>query len=168
MGDGRRISTVSSDCFGKTHHDGLCDHIVTVFRAHGLWVVIFVDDHFPAQVHVFGDGQTKINLIGPDGALELIWTEGTTRAEVREAVQVVTEQRAILWRDGGTFMAELTDANIDAATTRSQAARLTEPHAASVHYDRRRGRVVIDLTNGCTFSFRPVWLKDWRTPPTTN
>jgi len=38
--------------------------MVTVFRAHGLRVVIFVDDHLPAHVHVFGDGQTKINLTG--------------------------------------------------------------------------------------------------------
>lgn len=27
--------------------------MVTVFRAHGLSVVIFLDDHEPAHVHVF-------------------------------------------------------------------------------------------------------------------
>lgn len=40
--------------------------MVTVLRAHGLRVVIFVDDHQPAHVHVFGDGQAKINLLGAD------------------------------------------------------------------------------------------------------
>jgi len=39
--------------------------MVTVFGAHGLRVIIFVNDHPPAHVHVFGDGQAKINLRGP-------------------------------------------------------------------------------------------------------
>jgi hypothetical protein len=38
--------------------------MVTVLRAEGLRAVIFVDDHHPAHVHVFGDGQAKINLAG--------------------------------------------------------------------------------------------------------
>jgi Domain of unknown function (DUF4160) len=40
--------------------------MVTLYRAYGLRVVIFVDDHEPAHVHVFGDGQAKINLIGDE------------------------------------------------------------------------------------------------------
>ena len=52
-------------------------------------------------------------------------------------------------------MAELSDVDIDAAAERGRTARLSEPRAASVRYDRRTGRVVIDLTNGCTFSFPP-------------
>jgi hypothetical protein len=52
-------------------------------------------------------------------------------------------------------MAELTDDEIDAALERGGTARLTEPRAASSHYDPAFGRVVIDLTNGCTFSFPP-------------
>jgi len=42
--------------------------MVTVHRARGLRFVIFVDDHEPAHVHVFGDGQAKIDLIGAEGA----------------------------------------------------------------------------------------------------
>jgi len=38
--------------------------MVTVLRASGLKVVIFVDDHEPAHVHVFGDGQAKITSWG--------------------------------------------------------------------------------------------------------
>jgi hypothetical protein len=52
-------------------------------------------------------------------------------------------------------MADLTDADIDAALERGRLARQTEPRAAAVRYDRRHGRVVVDLTNGCTFSFPP-------------
>jgi len=75
--------------------------MVTVFRAHGLRVIIFVDDHLPAHVHVFGDG-AKINLRGAGGAPELIWVEGMTRAEVRRAMQLVVEQQSLLmarWKD---------------------------------------------------------------------
>ena len=52
-------------------------------------------------------------------------------------------------------MAELTDAQIDAALERGRTARLHEPRAAAARYDRRSGRVVVELTNGCTFAFPP-------------
>lgn len=76
--------------------------MVTVFRAYGLRVVIFVNDHEPAHVHVFGDGEAKINLLGAGGNPELIWAQGMTRAEVRRAVQIVDERQALFltrWRD---------------------------------------------------------------------
>lgn len=52
-------------------------------------------------------------------------------------------------------MAELTDAQIDAALARGKAARSSEPHAAAARYDRELGRVIVDLSNGCTFAFPP-------------
>jgi len=70
--------------------------MVTVFRAHGLRVIIFVDDHLPAHVHVFGDGHAKINLHSADGTPELVWSEGMTRAEVRRAMRIVLEQQILL------------------------------------------------------------------------
>ena len=70
--------------------------MVTVFRAHRLRVVIFVDDHRPAHVRVFGDGQAKINLTGVGGKPELVWAEGMTRAEVRRAMRLVVEQQPLL------------------------------------------------------------------------
>lgn len=70
--------------------------MVTVFRAGGLRVVIFVDDHEPAHVHVFGDGQAKINLRGASGEPELIWAEGMPRAEIRRAVRIVRDRQASL------------------------------------------------------------------------
>lgn len=50
-------------------------------------------------------------------------------------------------------MAELTDAAIDAALDRGKTLRATEPRAAKARYDRAKGRIVVDLTNGCTFAF---------------
>jgi hypothetical protein len=76
--------------------------MVTVLRAHGLRVVIFTNDHRPAHVHVFGDGEAKINLSGPGGAPELVWADTMSRGEVRRAMRLVIEQQVSLlarWRE---------------------------------------------------------------------
>jgi hypothetical protein len=52
-------------------------------------------------------------------------------------------------------MAELTDKEIDEALARGRAAASSEPRAAKAHYDRRLRRILIELTNGCTFAFPP-------------
>lgn len=52
-------------------------------------------------------------------------------------------------------MADLTDAQIDAALARGEAVRRTEPRAAAARYDRTLDRIVVELTNGCTFAFPP-------------
>ena len=67
--------------------------MVTIHRAGGLRIVIFLDDHQPAHVHVFGDGHAKINLTGPDGDPELVWAEGMKQTELRRAMRVVKEYR---------------------------------------------------------------------------
>ncbi len=75
--------------------------MVTIYRAFGLRVVIFVDDHEPAHVHVFGDGEVKINLAGPGDGPELVWAGGAKRNEVRKAMALVREHRrdfSALWR----------------------------------------------------------------------
>ena len=76
--------------------------MVTVLRADGLRVVIYTNDHQPAHVHVFGDGETKINLLGPGGTPDLVWADRMTRGELRRAVRVVVEHQAALlqrWED---------------------------------------------------------------------
>lgn len=50
-------------------------------------------------------------------------------------------------------MADLTDAQIDAALERG--ARAKEPRAAAARYDRQTDRVIVDLTNGSAFVFPP-------------
>lgn len=70
--------------------------MVTVLRIDGLRVVIYANDHTPAHVHVFGDGEAKIDLVGPGSAPVLLWAEGMTRAEIRHAVRLVTERQVFL------------------------------------------------------------------------
>lgn len=67
--------------------------MVTVYRAQGFRIVIFTNDHEPAHVHVFGDGEAKINLIGPDDAPALVWAVDMTRGDVRRVMKIVIEQR---------------------------------------------------------------------------
>jgi Protein of unknown function (DUF2442) len=45
------------------------------------------------------------------------------------------------------------DREIDRALARGRRRALSEPRAARARYDRRTGRVVVDLTNGCSFAF---------------
>jgi hypothetical protein len=52
-------------------------------------------------------------------------------------------------------MADLTDTEIDAALERGRIAQQSEPRAASARYDRKSGRVIVELTNGCIFAFPP-------------
>jgi len=52
-------------------------------------------------------------------------------------------------------MAELTDSEIHAAIERGRIAQQIEPRANAVRYDKRDSRIIVDLTNGCTFSFPP-------------
>jgi hypothetical protein len=70
--------------------------MVTVLRAQGLRVIIFLDDHEPAHVHVFGDGHATIDLAGTDGRPVLIWAVGMKRTEIRRALALVAEHREVL------------------------------------------------------------------------
>jgi hypothetical protein len=50
-------------------------------------------------------------------------------------------------------MSDPTDADLDAALARGRRARASEPRAVRARYDKRSGRVVVDLANGCVFAF---------------
>jgi hypothetical protein len=63
--------------------------MVTIHRALGLRVVVFIDDHEPAHVHVFGDGEAKIDLSGDEP--RLVWAVGMKRSEVRRAIALAKE-----------------------------------------------------------------------------
>jgi hypothetical protein len=52
-------------------------------------------------------------------------------------------------------MADLTDTEINDALERGGIAQQIEPRAASARYDRKKRRVIVELTNSCTFSFPP-------------
>lgn len=73
--------------------------MVVVHLAHGFRFVIYTLDHDPAHVHVTGAGQAKINLLGPDGGPEVVFSIGIKRADMRRLLTEVIEHRAALLRE---------------------------------------------------------------------
>jgi len=57
-------------------------------------------------------------------------------------------------------MAKPTEAEFEAAEARGRKMLETEPRAISARYDRKTGRVVVDLVNGCTFAFPAQFVQD--------
>lgn len=57
-------------------------------------------------------------------------------------------------------MVELSKAQIDAAERRGKEAMAAEPRATMARYDRQQRRMVVELTNGCTFAFPPSVVQD--------
>jgi len=47
----------------------------------------------------------------------------------------------------------VTELRADAALQRGKVARAQDPRAAAARYVSRSGRVIVELTNGCTFAF---------------
>ena len=57
-------------------------------------------------------------------------------------------------------MADLTDAQFEAAEVLGRKVLESEPRATSATYDRATGRMVIELANGCTYAFPAHVVRD--------
>ena len=55
--------------------------------------MIYTFDHEPAHVHVTGPGQAKINLVGPDGDIEVVSEIGIKKSDMRRLKAEITERR---------------------------------------------------------------------------
>jgi Domain of unknown function (DUF4160) len=73
--------------------------MVVVHRAHGFRFVIYTSDHEPAHVHIVGAGQAKVNLLGPDGMLEVVFSVGIKRSDMRRLIAEVSERRSIFLQE---------------------------------------------------------------------
>jgi hypothetical protein len=76
--------------------------VPTIHREDGLRFVIHTDDHEPAHVHVFGDGEMKIVIAAAHGLPAAIWSVGMKRPEQRRAMDAVLERQAEFlarWRE---------------------------------------------------------------------
>ena len=75
--------------------------MVLVHRAFGLRFVIFSDDHEPAHVHVYGDGEARIAIAGPDGLpvmLSSIGMKATVKRRAMDEVLAHQERLFAQWR----------------------------------------------------------------------
>jgi hypothetical protein len=66
----------------------------TIHREHGLRFAIYTDDHEPAHVHVFGDGELKVVLRGTGGLPQLVHAIAMKPADRRRALDVVRARQA--------------------------------------------------------------------------
>ena len=67
--------------------------MVVVHRAYGYRFVIYTLDHEPAHVHITGAGQAKINLLGPEGMPDLVWSVGIKWSDLRRLFAEVVLRR---------------------------------------------------------------------------
>ena len=67
--------------------------MVTIFRESGLRFVIFIDDHTPPHVHVFGDGIAKIELGTNQDGVRVVDAERMKAGDVRKAKRIVAKRR---------------------------------------------------------------------------
>ena len=121
----------------------ICQHGYRAACPRPLRVVIFTNDHRPAHVHVFGDGEAKINLLGVDGTPELIWAHAMSRGEVRCALRVDNRAAEVPARPlgGNSWPICLTPRSIlrwpavrpPASLNRGRRRRATIPHTRSHH-----------------------------------
>ena len=71
--------------------------MVVVHRAFGFRFVIYTADHDPAHIHITGPGQAKINLLGPDGNPDLVYSIGIKRSDMKRLMlEVIERQRQLL------------------------------------------------------------------------
>ncbi|MDR6817155.1 hypothetical protein J2X76_002328 [Neorhizobium sp. 2083] len=71
--------------------------MVTVLRQHGLRFVIYTADHEPPHVHVYGDGEARIDI----ETLKILTQGGMSDRDVRRAAEIIEANRQLFretWR----------------------------------------------------------------------
>ena len=71
--------------------------MVTVLRSHGMRFVIYTADHEPPHVHVYGDGEARLDIV----TLKVMTQGGLSDRDVRRAVEEIKAQQALFletWR----------------------------------------------------------------------
>lgn len=77
-------------------------------------------------------------------------------ARVSDNAYVRTRAAASHGKAVGRTGSKLTDSAIDAAMEHGEQLRKVQPRASSARYDRKLRRLVVEFTNGATFSFPPA------------
>lgn len=63
--------------------------MITLLRASGMRFVIYTDYHDPAHLHVYGDGEARINLL----EVAVISNRGMSKRDLARALNIVLEYR---------------------------------------------------------------------------
>lgn len=65
--------------------------MVTVHREGGMHFVIYLNDHEPAHVHVYGDGEARIDIM----TLNVLSIHGMNRRDATRALAIMMEHRSL-------------------------------------------------------------------------
>jgi hypothetical protein len=63
--------------------------MVTVLRLSGMRFVIYTDDHEPAHVHVYGDGEARIDIV----TLTALSNRGMSKRDLARALQAIRDHQ---------------------------------------------------------------------------
>ena len=63
--------------------------MITLLRVSGMRFVIYTDDHEPAHLHVYGDGEARINI----APVTVISNRGMSKRDLTRALNIVLEHR---------------------------------------------------------------------------
>ncbi|WEK02728.1 MAG: DUF4160 domain-containing protein [Candidatus Devosia phytovorans] len=66
--------------------------MITVLQSGGMRFVIYQNDHQPAHVHVYGDGDARIDIV----EVSLLSHRGMSKRDLSRAKAVVFEHRSML------------------------------------------------------------------------
>lgn len=75
--------------------------MITLLRSSGLQFAMYVVDHDPPHVHVYGDGFAKITLRGRNGRPMISESRGMKDNDLKRALRIVEEHQEdflIRWR----------------------------------------------------------------------
>jgi hypothetical protein len=126
----------------------------TVLRLGALRVVVYPNDHRPAHVHVIGRGHEAVfELNVPQGSVTLRENYGFARRELTTISQGLVRSLTLLLRLGRESMESRKE--FEQANRRGRAMAAAFPRAISARYDRRLGRVFIELSTGLAVAFSP-------------
>ena len=63
--------------------------MITLLLIAGLRFVIYTNDHEPAHLHVYGDGEARIDIVG----VKVISNRGMSKHDLIRALHIVLEHR---------------------------------------------------------------------------
>jgi len=72
--------------------------MITLLRASGMRFVIYTDDHEPAHLHVYGDGEARIDIVN----VAVISNRGMSKRDLARALNIVLASRQTFldkWHD---------------------------------------------------------------------
>lgn len=76
--------------------------MVTVLRQAEFRIAIYLNDHLPEHVHVYGDGEARIELGSSDGPVRVISSFAMKAGDLRRAVRIIEDHKEMLrrrWRE---------------------------------------------------------------------